>query len=446
MSIIDRIVHYWPADKHIRSLALAIGYVIVYDYVYKEFVNFYFSYALDSEYHTLDGFQYAYYVLITSFPFFFFKGTKTLAGAFSLFTYMLAYVPIVNAILVYPFPTMVRVSYSLMFFLCMSLFFLTDRMYLLRYLFVNKHQLLPFRYISIFTFFGMAILLLVNISQLSFVNFFADKAELYEARADKDIKLVYLMCWLRGCFLPLVVIMSFIKHDYIKLMLAVFSFILIFMLDKQKLTFVFPFVLLFLFFVIKKVGNSFTKYFHSYLMLTISFFSFVVVFYCSHAGVTFETNPILFGIVSMFIMRTICIGGMETQRYLDFFVVQDNPFTYYGHVNIVNAITGVYPYSESVGQVVAGDGGNSNATFWLMDGVAAYGLLGIFIVSIIFIIFKSIMNSVDVRCSVPILVCISLQGISLMMNVSLFTSINTSGLLVLFFVLLFIDTKDFAKF
>lgn len=89
---------------------------------------------------------------------------------------------------------------------------------------------------------------------------------------------------------------------------------------------------------------------------------------------------------------------------------------------------------------MAGDGGVSNATFWLMDGVAAWGMAGVIIISLLFVIFKSIMNSADARCSVPIYVCISLQGIMSMINLSLFTSINTCGLLMLYLVLLFVKT------
>ena len=100
----------------------------------------------------------------------------------------------------------------------------------------------------------------------------------------------------------------------------------------------------------------------------------------------------------------------------------------------------MYPYGDlSIGQVVAGDGGNANATFLLMDGIAAGGMVGCVIISIIFILFKSIMNSLDERCSVGICVTILLFGIQAMMNLSLMTSILTNGFLVLFFLFLYAD-------
>lgn len=100
----------------------------------------------------------------------------------------------------------------------------------------------------------------------------------------------------------------------------------------------------------------------------------------------------------------------------------------------------MYPYGEqSIGQMVAGNGGNSNATFWLMDGIAAWGMIGCVIISIAFVFFKAIMNSLDARCSIGICVTVLLFGIQAMMNLSLLTSILTNGFLVLFFLFLYSD-------
>lgn len=442
MGVVNKIVGYWTAERRIRSFVLALLYATVYDYVYCNFVNYFFSYSIDADYYALHGISYVYYILIASFPFVFFRGVKTVAAAFSLFTYLLAYIPIINAILVYPFTLGIKLSYSMAFFLCMCLFFITDRIYLLKHLFYGKRKLLPLRFLTIFTIISTIALLIINRSQMTFVNFLADQTDLYDARADNNLKGLYLLCWLRGCFLPLMMVMTLKKNNYVQYFLTLLAFILVFMMDKQKLTIVFPFVLTVLFWVVKRTGNLFTRYFHSYLILFISIISFSMVTYILKDGITFQTNPAVFAIPSLFIMRTMCIEGMEAQRYLDFFVAQGNPFTNYGHINIVNALTGIYPYSDSVGQVVDGNGSNSNATFWLMDGVAAGGFFGVFVISFIFIIFKSIMNSADARCSVPLYVCITLQGITSMMNVSLFTSINSSGLLMLFLILFFSDTKE----
>ena len=224
-------------------------------------------------------------------------------------------------------------------------------------------------------------------------------------------------------------------------MLVFLGFILIFMLDKQKLTILFPMVVTGLYFVANTRIKFFATYFHAIIILFIATVSIFIVWYVSYTDMTLSSNPVFFTLASLFVMRTQCIEGMETVRYFSFFINNNHPFTYYSHVNVINALTNSYPYKESIGATVAGDGGVSNATFWLMDGVAANGIMGVIIISILFAMFKSIMNSADSRCTVPIYVCISLQGIMSMMNLSLFTAINTCGLFMLFITLLFVKTN-----
>ena len=137
-------------------------------------------------------------------------------------------------------------------------------------------------------------------------------------------------------------------------------------------------------------------------------------------------------------MRTMCIAGMETERYVQFFLVEDHPFTYYTHIGFLKSLTGAYPYTESIGQVVAGNGSNSNATFWMMDGVAASGVLGIVIIGFLFIFFKSAMNSIGGKYSLIMAIPVMMYSIQAMANVSFFTSMITHGavLIYILFILL----------
>ena len=56
---------------------------------------------------------------------------------------------------------------------------------------------------------------------------------------------------------------------------------------------------------------------------------------------------------------------------MDFFETTGQPHTYYSHINIVNALTGMYPYKDSIGRAVMDRDSNANGNFWLMDGIAA---------------------------------------------------------------------------
>lgn len=440
MNIFKLPITFWPSWNPFKLLVLGALYALAYDYVYREFVDFFFPLRSET-YHAITDSVLFLYVILSSFPFIFYKGLRTVASSFSLFTYILAYIPVLNALWCYSFSKDIQIEYSIVFFLCMCAFFLTDRIYLLKSMFKRKTGLIPFKYLEYSVLFVMIVLVILNRSQLTFVNFLQNSAELYDARAEMNVKGIYFVCWMRSCFLPLIMVTSLRERNLRKYLLVLLGFILIFMLDKQKLTAVFPLVVTGLFFVANTSKKFFTTYFHSIIIIILAISSIAIVLYVIKTNTTFSSNPVLFAIAALFVMRTQCIEGMETVRYFSFFIKDGNPFTYYSHVNVINAVTHSYPYQESIGATVAGDGGVSNATFWLMDGVAAMGISGVFIISILFIIFKSIMNSADLRCSVPMYVCISLQGIMSMMNLSLFTSINTCGLLMLYLVLLFFKTN-----
>ena len=375
----------------LRLLFLGVLYALAYDYVYREFVDCFFPLNRES-YHSMSGFAFLYYMLLASIPFVFYRGLKTVAASFSFFTYILAYIPILNALFSYSFSETIQLEYSLTLFVCMCVFFATDRMYLLKYLFAKRKKLISFRVLEYFVLICMVLLILLNLSQLTFVNFLEKGSELYEARADNNLKGVYFIGWMRSCFLPLIMVKSLCESNFRKYVFAFVAFIIIFMMDKQKITAVFPLVLTGLYYVARKDNNVFSTYFHAIIIMFIIFVSFSMVAYISYTDTTLMSNPIIFSIAALFVMRTQCIEGMEAVRYFSFFVNQDNPFTYYGHVKVINALTNIYPYSESVGETVAGDGGVSNATFWLMDGVAAMGIIGVIIISILFVVFKSIMN------------------------------------------------------
>lgn len=444
MKFFKFLIKFWPSSSPIRLFLLGTFYAIAYDYVYSEFVNYFFPLRSET-YHAINGSVFLVYVLLASLPFIFYKGLKTVAASFSLFTYILAYIPILNALWCYSFSNGIQITYSLIFFICMCFFFLTDKMYLLRFLFKRRTGLIPFKTMEYIVFFGMLLLVFINRSQLTFVNFLQNSVELYDARAEMNVKGIYFICWMRSCFLPLIMVASLRQKNVWKYFLVLFFFILIFMLDKQKLTVVFPLVVTGLYYIANTRIKFFSTYFHAIIILFIIFASVIIVWYVSYTDMTLSSNPVFFSLAALFVMRTQCIEGMEAVRYFSFFIKNNNPLTHYSHVNVINAVTHSYPYKESIGATVAGDGGVSNATFWLMDGVAADGVLGVIIISLLFIIFKSIMNSADSRCSVPLYVCISLQGIMSMMNLSLFTSINTCGLLMLFLVLLFVKTEFAPK-
>lgn len=415
-----------------RNFFIASIYALIYNYVYGNYIYNVWGSMCDGAYNPMQLQGYVLYILLTSIPFVFYRGLKTISSAFSLFVYAFVYVPFVDALLVNNYPKDVTVSYTLLFFLIMCAFFMTDKVFLLKRLFKQQKKLMSFDVIIVLTFVLLALALVLNIKQLHFVNFFSESEELYSLRAETQLNGIYIVCWLRAAFLPLLLVYYLNRKSFIGVSVVFVAYLLVFMLDKQKLTIIFPFALTVIYFAYIYYNMAFSKNFHIFLFFLFSIVSLIIT--------SLDTSPITLTLGLIIVLRIQCIAGMELERYFDFFVLHDHPHTYYTHIGIIDKLTGLYPYGEqSIGQVVAGDGGNSNAAFWLMDGVAAAGMVGCIIISILFILFKSVMNSLDSRCSVGICVTVLLFGLQAMINMSLMTAIVSNGFLVLFFLFLFVD-------
>ena len=76
-----------------------------------------------------------------------------------------------------------------------------------------------------------------------------------------------------------------------------------------------------------------------------------------------------------------------------------------------------------------------------MDGIAAGGIYGCIVISIIFMVIKSFFNGIKYKCSPELFAVFSLFAMSMTMNVSLFTALFSCGLLLLYFLFVFVDFK-----
>jgi len=132
-------------------------------------------------------------------------------------------------------------------------------------------------------------------------------------------------------------------------------------------------------------------------------------------------------------------GGYITMWYHDFF--STNPYTYYSHINFINAVTGAYPYDVQLGQVVGGEywgDMNANANFWATDGIAAMGFWGV--ATITFLLFFTLVffNSITKKINPLFVLLLTIPFIYSLLNVSLFSTLLTGGgfLVLLFFIIL----------
>jgi hypothetical protein len=133
--------------------------------------------------------------------------------------------------------------------------------------------------------------------------------------------------------------------------------------------------------------------------------------------------------------------GMLIAQYHYFF--EAFPHTYLGHVTGLNLLF-PNPYNLQLGEEVSSFYGitskygivNGNASFFAMDGIAGFGLIGIPLMGLlcaaVFWILDSCARNYSLKFTVPVLtmIIISLE------NASLFTTLLGNGLIV--WMLLFI--------
>jgi hypothetical protein len=421
----------------IVNLLFGIGYAIFYDYIFKVYIHEVWGYMNGADYVSMSSDDFIEYVLISATPFLLYTGIKTVASSFSLFLYILVYVPFINNLYVHTYPDNLSTSYLYVFFIFMCLFFYTDKFSLFKSFLTKKRRLLPIKGFERITLFLFLVVTVSNLGSLRFVNFYVDNDLMYDLRENTSINFVYTYCWLRTALLPILMVLYLRRGDKKKFFLVSFCFVILFMLDKAKSTLLYPLIFygLYLIFVFQK--ENFSRKFHYVLMLIIVIVSLLLNNY--------RENPIAAVTAGVFILRTVCMEGMELWTYLNFFEVHHNPFTYFSHVNIINFFTGMYPYERAIGWAVTEGGGNANGTFWLMDGVASSGIIGVVIISILYVIFKSAFNALSVKCDPIILVMITLNSILSMINVSLFTALNTCGFIIIYLILMFFDTSELVQ-
>ncbi len=430
----------YKKDQHrLLTIIVVVLYIVEYHFIYENFVAAFFGYA-DISYVGIPRSYVPLYIIQAAIPIIFFRGVNNVASFFSFFIYILVYVPFVDALYGCGFPSSITIPYGIVFFIAMCLFFITDGISIGKRLINNKSKL-SFRSFEIIVIAILAVCIVANIGNMKFVNFLAADSDLYERRAayaGRGFKVIYyLVLWLGKFLLPLLSLIYIKSKKYIKLLIVLFASILIYMINMQKATLIIPLLIVVAYSLYHKRERVFINYIPIIFAGLLGLFSLLLY--------SFSSNPIVFSIAAIFIMRTQCIEGMEFDRYIRFFEVSDNPVTHYSHIGIINKITGLYPYPDSIGRMVAGDGSNSNATFWLMDGVAAEGLLGVIIVSVFFILVKSLINSTGIKYDYIVVIFSLLFVFSSFVNVSLFTAFFSGGLLVAFLTYSFVDIPQLLR-
>lgn len=417
---------------------IATIYVLFYDFIY----NVYVCALFNETYIPLNSEQYIELILFGVVPVFFYKGLKNIASVFSVFTYILAYIPF-NETLAVGGWRQDYIDYRIVFFISMCIFFISDSYTIGSHLFKKKPivKFATFRNVSYLLLF---LVVLLNISNLHFTNFMQNRSDLYDLRANLKVvggtPVIYLIYWFKNIILPILIVTSLIRKEKTHFAIAFCGCICMFMIDQQKITFFAPFAIVMLYCIYKRNSGFFKNSFHNMIMGLL----IVVPFLCF----TFkDVSDTAYEIAAILIYRTQCIEGQELNTYLNFFGHGGlHPYTHFSHIGIVNFFTNEYPYGNlALGNAVTHGGSNANGMFWLMDGIAAGGIYACVFISCVFVFVKSLFNSIKQRCKVEMFAIISLFAMSMTMNVSLFTALLSCGLLLLYVLFIFVDFSFINK-
>ncbi|MGM9715859.1 MAG: hypothetical protein ACI3YF_06665 [Prevotella sp.] len=402
-------------------------YCLVYDIVFERFIYETFGYIGDIEYSEMPILKSIVWLFISVLPICLYKKINNLSTFICVFLYLLVYIPTIHAL----FTINTIVSWGLYcnaLILCVF-FILYFSIGEKKSHYIELQPFTPFIYIEVVTALLSLLFLIAKHNSMHFVNIFTQSNLLYELRennADGGNIIAYIKGWLFGAFYPYLLVCYLKNKQWIRSFVVLLGFFVLFMADMQKLTFFMPFLLIGLYVVISIYKESFYNRFYLFFILTLIGIAFIMSFIDN-------SNEVLFAIASIIILRTICVSGWLSQMYMFFF--NDHPYTYYSHINIINLITNNYPYKEPLGVVVANGNMNANANFFLTDGIAAMGTVGITIICVLFYFLLKLINSIAYRYELKDVLIIIIPVLSCLMNISIFTTLLSKGFLILIILL-----------
>ncbi|MNY30491.1 hypothetical protein D3C86_1646020 [compost metagenome] len=154
-------------------------------------------------------------------------------------------------------------------------------------------------------------------------------------------------------------------------------------------------------------------------------------------------GTVFFFIGSLYFLRTMSMGGLLMLQYYQFF--STHSYTFYSHIRVLRNILD-YPYKLELGQEIGvffynDETMNANANFWATDGIAAMGLPGVILISIVMSLVLYFMDCISKSHSIKFVVLFLVFNTLSLLNASLFTTLFSGGLMFVFFILYIMPIK-----
>jgi hypothetical protein len=372
-------------------------------------------------------------LLIAVAPVFFYRGLRKISSYLSILIYVVCYVPMIVTLLLGLKRSLAEiVLLQLAFMGGMSLFFMADRADV-KWLPDKPRRRYSIAFLHVFTLLATAVVALTYLGNMKIVSF----ENVYEHRfANAAIPMPffvqYLVMWLASCLYPIYFAIGVARKKIGYAIAAVCGHVLIYMCTAAKLSLFTPVFILGAY-IIARFGR---RRILAGLLAAVIGVSAALLF-------VVPANNVVGGWAkSLLFNRTLGTSGWASYMYYDYF--QKHGYTYYSHVNVVNAMTKGYPYgSLSLGQVIGKEyfsdvAANFNANFWVTDGIAAAGIPGIVAISVAVFLFMTFANSVfkAVHLSFGVL-CVTAFALNLL-NIPFFTSLLSGGGLPLLLIVRYV--------
>lgn len=415
----------------LANLMLALVYAGVYILCYVYFLNHWFDYAGYTLY-AHDGVFLAWSVAVSVGPILCYRGMRGISSVLAVFVFVLLYIPIILTFSLgsdRPVPELLGLQ--LVFAGSMCMLFLAD-LILIRspFDFRGRTDLMP--WVLALTVAATAYVAFVYRGNLRFVSF---GEAVYEQRAANNelgagLATRYLSSWLNTVLIPLALAYGLVERRIRFFAVGSASCVIIYMATAAKATLLLPVIYAALFVLL---GRGRLNRMYPLFVGALS------LFLCVLLASTGTTDSLMFLISSILMMRTIGNGGQLTMAYYDFFAT--HPRTEYSHINLVRAAGASYPYGnlsigEAVGHHFFGPETNANANFWATDGIAASGLAGVALITVVCALLFVVLNSVTRGYDRLFVVLCFLPFVLFFLNTSLFSSVWSGGafFLIIFFL------------
>ena len=280
----------------------------------------------------------------------------------------------------------------------------------------------------LYSLFFVSLLLFIQFYGLTFntslLTFDSDliyqQRSIYKSFSEPSGILSYLFSFLNHVFLPTLLAFSIIKKKYILTLSLSFVVIIIFSTSAMKSL---PIVMLLLFSII-----FIEKYFdRNTIYAYLNFYSFGVFI----INIFYAIYPKLLLIPALIIYRAIFVPALVGKYYYEFF--QEHRYTYFLDSNIISKITNKSYYLDGlpyrVGEVFFNKGLYAN-TGLISDGYSKLGVVGVFLIALIFIIIMHFIEFISKNKNQIMIKAILIYPILFLINGSLITSFLTGGFMI----------------